>query len=159
MSRTSIESVGVADELPDNQGVLRYIAQGGDTTGVAVVPPPEDVDRWRLGADPAVVGWLWDELNAALPVDGRRLVGATAALVDAHTGRIIAVALGTQYAIRLAGQALSEAGVAGYVSVHHFHTVGRTLDLAETFGQGWVFGAMDDREPGWLASSLEGIVG
>ncbi|HEX2194076.1 MAG TPA: hypothetical protein VHK63_03835 [Candidatus Limnocylindria bacterium] len=146
-------------ELRDNQGVLRYIAQGGDPATVTVKRPPEDVDRWRLGADPAVVGWLWDELNAVLPGDGRRLVGATAALVEPESGLLVAVALGTQYALRLSGQALPEAVAKGYVSVHHFRTVGRTLNLRESFGEGWVFGAMDAREPAWLASSLKGIAG
>jgi hypothetical protein len=145
--------------VPENAGVLRYLAQGADPGAVVVEAPPAEVNRWRLGAHPDVVDWLWDELNAAIPGDGRRLVAATAALVDPASGLIVAIALGTQYAIRLAGDALAEAEAAGFTSVHHFRTVDRTLDLAATYGPGWVFGKMDAREKDWLARSLTGIAG
>ena len=143
----------------ENHGILGYLAHGGDPSEVTIERPGEGTDRWRLGAHPDVVAWLWDELNAALPVDGRVLVGATASLVDWQSGSIVAVALGTRYAIRLGGTAWGEAEAAGYASVHYFRTVDRTLDLAATFGKGWVIGAMDAREPGWLASSVQAIAG
>lgn len=151
--------MGRVHDLPENEGVLRYLAPGQGTTTVPIERPAVDIDRWRLGAHPEVVDWLWDELNGALPADGRVLVGATAALLEPATGRILAVALGTRYAIRLVGAARREAEAAGYASVHHFRTVDRTLDLAASFGEGWFFGGMDARERGWLASSVAGIAG
>ncbi|HEX6140566.1 MAG TPA: hypothetical protein VF013_08915 [Candidatus Limnocylindria bacterium] len=141
---------------PGNQGVLRYLAQGGDPAQVAVAVAPDDVDTWRLGAHPDVVEWLWARLNGVLPADARFLVGDTAALVDPSSGLIVALALGTQYALRLGPRALGEARDAGYATLHEFTTVGRTLDLPATFGTGWVFGRHDAREAGWLAETVAG---
>lgn len=137
-----------------NRGVLRYLGRGSDPEGVVVERPPDDVDTWRLGAHPDIVEQLWTRLNAALPTDARFLVADTAALVDPDSGLVLAVALGTQYAIRLAGDGLAAAEAAGYETAHEFRTVGRTLDLDRAFGPGWVFGRYGDREPDWLAETV-----
>ncbi|MGH2456502.1 MAG: hypothetical protein ACRDHD_09640 [Candidatus Limnocylindria bacterium] len=140
----------------ENHGALRYLGQGLPPEAVAAGPPPEDVDRWRLGAHPDVVEWLWERLNPALPADGRYLVAGGPALV-APSGVLIAAGLGTQYALRLDGTALEEASAAGFSAVHTFRTVDRTLDLATTFGSGWRFGRFDEREPGWLVGSAPAV--
>jgi hypothetical protein len=140
-------------ELAVNHGVLTYLGQGVPPGQVPVEPPSPDVDRFHLGAHPDVVAWLWDRLGAALPARGERLVAGGAALIDPNSGVILAAALGTSYAIRLSGVALAAARADGYASAHHFTTVDRTLDLAATFGEGWLFGRFDDREPAWLAES------
>lgn len=141
--------------LAENDGILAYLAAGGDPGDVRVVRPAANVDTLRLGAHPDIVVHLWTRLNAALRWDGRFLVGDTAALVDPENGLVLAVALGTQYALRLAGEHLRAALDAGHQTVHEFRTVGRTLDLAATFGPGWVFGQYDDREGEWLRASVE----
>jgi hypothetical protein len=144
----------VVHERSENVGVLRYIGQGGaDPAAVAVERPPDDVDTWRLGAHPDIVQHLWERLNVVLPGDCRFLVADTAALVEPDSGLILAVALGTQYAIRLTGEGLASALEAGYETRHEFRTVGRTLDLSATFGPGWVFGRYDPREAEWLAGT------
>jgi hypothetical protein len=140
----------------DNHGALRYLGQGLAPDAVPVAVPAPDVDTWHLGAHPDVVARLWEVLNAALPTDARCLVAGGAALVDPASGLILAAALGTRYALRLTGRPLAEALAAGLATVHLFSTVGRTLDLEETFGPGWVFGAWDDREAAWLAESHAG---
>jgi hypothetical protein len=137
-----------------NRGVLAYLAPGREPADVSVVRPGEDLDTWRLGAHPDIVEQLWTRLNAALPADSRALVADTAALMDPESGLILAVALGTQYAIRLSGAELAAAQDAGHATVHEFRTVGRTLDLGATFGPGWVFGRYDAREGGWLAETV-----
>ena len=136
-----------------NRGVFAYLAPGHEVD-VRVKRPPADVDTWRLGAHPDIVEHLWVRLNASLPTDGRFLVANTAALVDPDSGLVLAVALGTQYAVRLTGAGLSAAKDAGHATVHEFQTVGRTLDLGATFGPGWVFGRYDDREGDWLAETV-----
>jgi len=135
---------------PRNEGVLRYLAQGLEPASISMARPGAEVDTWRLGAHPDIVQHLWERLNAALPADGRFLLADTAALVDPGSGLVLAVALGTQYALRLSGEGLSAALAAGHETSHEFATVGRTLDLAVTFGPGWVFGRYDDREAAWL---------
>lgn len=139
--------------LRENQGVLAYLGQGLAVEDVPVERPAEDVDTWRLGAHPDIVQRLWSTLNEALPSDARCLVAGGAALVHPESGSILAVALGTQYAVRLSGTGQEAARSAGYTSVHVFQTVGRTLDLGVQFGAGWVFGQYGDQEPGWLAEA------
>jgi hypothetical protein len=144
-----------AQDLPENKGVLSYLGQGVEPRSVSVARPSERVDTYRLGAHPDVVERLWTQLNSELPDDARHLVADTAALVHSRTGFVLAVALGTAYAIRLNGAALQEALSDGFGTVHEFTTVGRTLDLTATFGAGWVFGRFDRREGSWLRGSLE----
>ena len=140
--------------IADNLGVLRYLRPGADAASSPVRRPGPDIDTWRLGAHPDIVEHLWTRLSAALPVDARFLVADTAALVHPDSGVILAVALGTQYALRLSGAGLAAALEAGFETRHEFSTVGRTLDLATTFGEGWVFGRYDQRESGWLAETV-----
>jgi hypothetical protein len=136
-------------EQPVNAGVLQYLAPRSAT----VARPTPATDTWRLGAHPDIVEQLWTRLNAALPADCRFLVADTATLVDPTSGVILALALGTQYAIRLSGDGLGAARSAGFETSHEFATVSRTLDLAATLGHGWVFGRHDAREGEWLAET------
>jgi hypothetical protein len=138
----------------DNAGILRYFAHGTDPLAVEIRPPPPDVDIWRLGAHPDIVQRLWEQLNTSLPADARHLVAGGAALVDPGSGLVVAVALGTQYAIRLTGDGLAAALEAGFETTHEFATVARTLDLAAAFGPGWVFGRYDAREADWLRETV-----
>lgn len=139
----------------ENRSVLAYLGQGLPAERVRCEPPGPEVDTWRLGAHPEVVQRLWDQLNSALEGDGRVLVADTAALRDPRSGVIVAVALGTQYALRLSGEQLRAALDAGHETMHEFRTVGRVLDLAVTFGPDWVFGRYHDREAEWLRASVE----
>jgi hypothetical protein len=106
-----------------------------------------------LGTHPDVVNRPWDELNAGLPDDARFLVGHGPALVHAHSGIVLALALGTQYALRLTDDGRDAALAAGAEVVHAFATSGGTLDLGATFGPGWVFGSWDAREGAWMVES------
>lgn len=137
---------------PANAGVLRYLG-GGDPQAVTVNRPTPETDTWHLGAHPDVVERLWTHLDAALAEDCRVLLNGGAALAHPDTGLILALALGTQYAIRLTDEGLQRALDAGYRTRHEFRTVGRTLDLAETLGPGWVFGRHAPDEGSWLRES------
>lgn len=137
-----------------NQGVLRYLARGDDPSTVEMARPSPETNTWRLGTHPDIVELLWTRLNRLLSTDARFLVADTAALVDTGSGLIVAVALGTQYAVLLTGAGLAAATDAGFETSHQFATVGRTLDLSEVFGPGWVFGRYDEREGGWLVETV-----
>jgi len=123
---------------PENGGVLTYLA-GHDSTRFD--PLPDEADRLRLGTHPDVVARLWDELANAFAADARAVVRATPALIDPSSGVIVAVGIGTTYALRLVPE-----DTAGRETIHRYTSVGRTLDLAETFGAGWVFGTWDADE-------------
>ena len=140
-------------DVVSNLGVLRYLAGGGPPESVAAELPTDHTDTWRLGAHPDIVEWLWTTLNGALPADARCLLDNGAALVHRTSGVILAVALGTRYALRLTEPDLDQALARGYATAHDFRTVGRHLDLASTFGPGWVIGAQEADEARWLRAS------
>jgi Protein of unknown function (DUF1579) len=140
-------------ERPENRGLLAYLRDRHRVDPIAMRRPPDTVDRYRLGTHPDVVERLWDGLNAALPDDAAFLVGDGPALASPHTGVVVGIALGTQYALRLTPGGREEAVAAGAATVHVFATSGGTLDLGATLGVDWVFGTWDEREGGWLAES------
>jgi len=140
----------------ENAGALRYLAHGRSDAEGFFGPPPADLDRRHLGTHPTVVDRLWEELNPALPADARWLVFDGPALVHPG-GSILAAAMGTQYALRLLTDDRAAAIAAGAEVVHHFQTVGTTLDLPAMFGPEWVFGLWDEREPDWLRASYDAI--
>jgi len=137
----------------ENAGPLRYLAHGRSAAEATFGPPPPDVDRFHLGTHPDLVELLWDTLNAALPSNSRWLVFDGPALVQPVSGVILAVGIGTEYALRLLPEHAATAVESGAELVHEFQTVGTRLDLPGTFGAGWVFGQFDEREAGWLLAS------
>jgi len=70
---------------------------------------------------------------------------------------VLAVGIGTQYALRLLPADRTLAVQAGAEVAHTFQTSGGTLDLAVAFGLDWVFGRFDDREPAWLAATWRSL--
>lgn len=133
--------------------MLRYLARAAPDGVVSAARPPPDVDRWRLGTHPDVVDWLWDNVNGALPTDARYLLLGGPALVEVGSGIVLALGLGTEYALRLELADFKQALAAGLEVVHSYRSVDVTLDLAATFGPGWVFGRFDGREPGWVSAA------
>jgi len=134
---------------PENAGVLRYLDRSGSLTEPD--PHPDDADRYHLGTHPDIVTHLWDTLAVAFDGDARAVLRATPALVDPANGVIVAVGIGTTYALRLTPEDGAAAIAAGSDTVHLYRTVGRTLDLAAEFGPGWVFGSWRDDETACLS--------
>jgi hypothetical protein len=144
--------VHVSMDRPQNAGVLAYLGPGRGLGHLPVGQTPEGVDRWHLGTHPDLVERLWDVLDAALPERGRCVIYGGPAIVQPKSGVVLAVGIGTQYALRLLPEDRAAAVEAGAEVVHTFTTSGGTLDLAAAFGPDWVFGSFDDREPEWLAA-------
>lgn len=141
-------------EHPLNAGVLAYLGRDGDAPGVA--PPDGHGDPYfGAGSHPDVVTRIWDELGSSMPRSRRCLVCGKPALVLRGSGLVVAVALGTAYAIRLSPPVFREALRAGAETEHRFSTVRTVLDLESTFGDGWVFGTWHESEPTWCASSSD----
>lgn len=120
-------------------------------------PDPDRADRLHLGTHPNVVARLWDVLASALDGDARAVVHGSPVLVDPGSGVIVAVGLGTTYALRLAPADYAQAIAAGMPTRHVYSTVGRTLDLATAFGEGWVFGSHDAGEAASLTRSASNL--
>ena len=133
---------------PANAGVLRYLGRQGPPPGPD--PEPDAADRFHLGTHPDIVAHLWDDLAPAFEADARSVLMATPAVVDPDSGVVVALGLGTTYALRLSPEDAAAAIGAGRPTTHVYRSVGRTLDLAATFGPEWVFGAWDDDEAACL---------
>ena len=143
-------------EAPENRGVLDYLSEGGRWRAPLVAGPDAlSTSRERYGSHPDIVQYLWDEIAPRLRVDCRAVVYGTPALAAPERGLVFAVALGTEYGLKLSPAGFALARAAGAEVVHHYRTVDVTLDLGTRFGPGWVFGTFDRREPEWIADALE----
>jgi hypothetical protein len=141
---------------PLNAGVLAYRGRGG---APLVVSSPESAsDPYTdSGSHPDVVSRIWDELGASMPTIQRCLIRGTPALISPVDGLVLAVALGTAYALRLAPNEFRDAIRAGAKTEHLFSTARVALDLPSTLGEGWVFGSWHENEQVWCASSWEAL--
>ena len=117
--------------------------------------PPGAFDQpyLSLGSHPDVVVKVWDQLGAVLPPAARCVVLGRPALSDPGCGVILALTLGTAYALRLAEDDLGAALTAGLRPSHTYNVPGSTLDAEATFGPTWLFGRFDANEPAWLAAA------
>jgi hypothetical protein len=93
----------VDSTLGANRTVLEYLARGKDES-VALVRSPESVQLpyLTLGSHPDIVERVWDELGQELSPDARCVVLGRPALVAPGPGLVLALALGTSYALRVA---------------------------------------------------------
>ena len=140
---------------PMNQGVIRHC---GGREGVSpIAAPAEHPDPYlQAGSHPDVVERLWDGLGSGLPVDCRALVYGTPALVDPEIGVVLALAFGTQYALRVPDARLDEALNAGCRTGQDWTGGGRT-DVEEELGRGWVFGCWADDELRWVGETRASV--
>jgi hypothetical protein len=108
----------------------------------------------RCGCHPEIVERLWDQIGPALPKDCRGIVCLTPALVHPQTGIILALAMGTEYVLRLPGTLGADAISKGARTVAKWST-GATTDIRRTFGDDWVFGAWLKDELTWCNRAYE----
>lgn len=142
----------VDETLPANAGVLRYLRPRNER-GLPLCAAPDEVafDPYlSLGSHPDVVERVWRELRADLPDEARCVVLGTPALADPSSGLVLAVALGTSYALRVEADDLGTALEAGAEQRHRYGRTGPTLDVSAAFGPSWIFGSFDRREPEWV---------
>lgn len=137
---------------PENRGVLAYLGRG-ERARAPIARPSSVPDAYQgCGCHPDVVERVWDGLGRALPRASRALVFGTPALVHVGSGVVLAVGLGTSYALRLPAAALSEPASATLECARTFRTAGQHLDLAP-WGPRWRFGAYLAREPAWVGEA------
>jgi hypothetical protein len=87
---------------PLNDGVIRYLERHRTFAEDDRAPRPDHLDYWESGSHPDVVERVWNQLGNALPLESRRVVCGTPALVHPTSKVVIAVSIGTAYALRLA---------------------------------------------------------
>src|SRR5215203_3185733 len=140
---------------PENAGVLAYLCLDAGTRKNPSIEPPPSGSTWHYGSHPDIIEYLWESLAPQLAADCRALVCGKPALVSPRRGVIFAVALGTEFALRLPPAEFALAQAAGTELVHHSRTAQVTLDLPARFGTHWVFGSFDPRESEWCVAALE----
>ena len=142
---------------PANEGLLEYLSAAGRDERLVAAPEDVACDPYvGAGSHPDVVARVWDELGGTLPSDARRLVLGTPALVRAETGTVLAVTLGTAYALRVPPSCWADALRLGARQVHHYTAGSETLDVARRFGADWVFGLWADEERVWCQKAYGG---
>jgi hypothetical protein len=149
------EPIRIREDLPANLGVLAYLSPPAGHAPLAEAPEDHADPYQGAGSHPDVVEHLWVRLNGALPADCRVVVYGSPALAHPEAGVILALAMGTSYALRLqsadrdtAMAAGAEPGprVLGPEGPRGERAVAARLRL-------WVFGRWDRREPAWCARS------
>lgn len=144
----------IDEALAANDGVLGYLRRRNERgLPLCVAPEASDFDPYlALGSHPDVVEHLWKTLASRLPEETHCVALGVPALADPETGLVLAVALGTSYALRCHPVSRAQASEAGLPSVQEY--TGTSLDAAAIFGNDWLFGRFHDREPEWLEGSF-----
>ena len=138
---------------PANAPVIAWLAgrQGPDDDRP---PRADEHDYWEAGSHPDVVERIWNQLGRTLPIESRRVVCGTPALLHPTSRVLIAVAIGTQYVLRLPS-ALLRSGVPATVRTETTWSGGGRMDVRAAFGPEWVFGSYTPEEEAWCRASFQ----
>lgn len=131
---------------PLNEGVVRYLDRHACNNPPDFQPPPEK--NQEAGSHPDVVERIWDQLGASLPVECRQVVLGSPALIHNKSGVVLALAIGTQYGIRVPRRVLQEGKANPRTEV--LWGSGGTMDIRAEFGEDWAFGTWASVEEAWL---------
>lgn len=137
--------------IPANSGVIKYLLR--EKAKAKKSPPialPDSVKNPYSGAGshPDIVQQVWDVLGAGLPLNCRFMVYGTPALVQPESGIILAVAIGTQYALRVPIKKVQEALKAG-ARLEIEWSFGGVFNVQNEFGADWVLGGYSQTQVKW----------
>jgi len=140
---------------PANEGVLRYLERNSAVAGVPEVRAPREQQRdyWECGSHPDVVERVWDQLGKSLPAECRKVVLGSPALVHPESGVVLAIAIGTQYGLRLPTSALRD-GLPNGARTLTVWAGGARMDIQEEFGRDWIFGTWSVAEETWCLEAF-----
>jgi hypothetical protein len=142
---------------PANALPLAYLQRRGTNAPLLAAPGSSPRPYDSLGSHPDVVARVWDGLGKALPEDCRWIVCGTPGLVQPATGVLLALALGTQYALRLPGTLADEAVRRGWKTLTTW-AGGTQLDTRGELGPEWVFGNYKPDELAWVRQAWQAYV-
>lgn len=135
-----------------NDGLFAYLTIDEDLA--PILPASSAADPYLgCGCHPDIVARVWDVLGKGLPEESKCIAGGRPALANPASGVVIAIALGTQYCLRLPAARVDSAKAAGAKATTRW-SGGTSLDVSQTFGDGWIFGAWLAQEPAWCAESF-----
>jgi hypothetical protein len=146
----------VAAAIPDprahplNGALVRSLQARKRCQGDLIAPREGAPDPYmNAGSHPDIVERVWDRIGAALPPGATVRVCGAPGLVHVATGVVLALAYGTQYVLRLGPARIVHAQRAGAKTVTKW-SGGQVTDIAAEFGDDWIFGNWDEREPAWV---------
>jgi hypothetical protein len=105
------------------------------------------------GSHPDIVRRVWDELGPELPCDCRAQAKGRPVLAHPETDRIIAMSVGTAYALWLVAGDFELARDSGADTVMRW-SAGYVTDLSSRAGSGWLWGGWYRDEPRWMRHSF-----
>lgn len=142
---------------PLNAQVLHHVRRVKQHDPRPIADPDDHPDPYmEAGSHPDVVARVWDQLGRSLPGDCRAMLYGGPALIESRSGVVIALAYGTQYAIRIPPDYRPHAIQAGCTLEQTWSTGGKT-NLVEVLGDGWVFGNYAAAESKWLAQTYRAV--
>ena len=140
----------------ENGLVLEYLKRRARPEAEVISPPGDRKrDYWDLGSHPDIVERVWDKLGSGLRDDCRVLVYGNPVLIAPDTLRILAVAIGTSYAVRLPPNPAGAPPPEGFAAVIKW-SGGSALDLASEFGPDWIVGKWRPEEADWCRERVVG---
>jgi hypothetical protein len=139
---------------PLNDGVIRYLERHRTFAAADRTPRPDHRDYWESGSHPDVVERVWNQLGNALPLESRRVVCGTPALVHPTSKVVIAVSIGTSYALRLPSAVL-RSGLPKDARVENTWSTGGRMNVQTEFGPAWIFGTYAREEEAWCKESFD----
>jgi hypothetical protein len=150
--RTNIEDWNQA-----NKQLIQYLSRSGNQAPVIMEPSSVPDPYYGCGSHPDVVEQVWDKLGSVLPRDARCLFCGTPALVHRTQKIVIALALGTQYGLRLPPDCIDEAVNKGAKTYIKWSGNSGDLDTKRDLGPDWVLGSYADEEKRWFKKFFEGL--
>ena len=144
-------------EHPLNLGLLAYLRRDGRGNRPPVAAPSSVPNAdMNCGSHPDIVERVWDQLGGALPPSCRCLVYGNPALVHDKSGVVLALALGTEYALLLPNGCMADADKKEMERARVYKTSGVRLDLGD-FGPTWRFGRWNRVEEEWVLEVYLGM--
>jgi hypothetical protein len=138
----------------DNAEVAAFLARRNPRAAALAAHDAVPDPYYNCGSHPDIVERLWDQIGAALPVDCRCIVHGSPALLGPASGLILGVCIGTQYGLRMPRGCVVQAIAAGASTVTRW-SAGNTMDIAQEFGEDWVFGAWLAQEAEWCRQAFD----
>ncbi len=140
---------------PENWPALNYLNVKPDDDEVELFRLPEIPNEhlyeayWECDSHPGCVERVWDVLGESIPDDCKAIVNGVNCLLHDQSYTLLAVCMGTQYAIRVPRAKVNDAEELGLPRTCDWSGSQDLMDLRQEFGPNWFFGSFLEEEKAW----------